>query len=132
MADNRPRRVIIEYGNDALVEIAGRYLTDYVVVRGFHGVDKDWGHGVYFTADSDNQKQKLHALVEATEYFYNGIDPDYISYDRMTEIATRFKDNLDDEGLEYAMDDLWMTDAEKEFFCIYNLNETEDDEDDNY
>lgn len=114
-------------GNDALVIIEGRYLTDFVVARGYK-VDKEtgevsWGHGVYFSADADSRKDRLYCLMKATEYMYSTENSEYITHNRMAEIATRFKDNLDEEGLEYAMEDLDMTETEKEFF---GLNEEEE------
>lgn len=114
-------------GNDALVIIEGRYLTDFVVARDYK-VDKEtgevtWGHGVYFSADADSRKDRLYCLMKATEYMYSTENSEYITHDRMAEIATRFKDNLDEEGLEYAMEDIDMTETEKEFF---GLNEEEE------
>lgn len=114
-------------GNDALVIIEGRYLTDFVVARGYK-VDNEtgevsWGHGVYFSADADSRKDRLYCLMKATEYMYSTEYDEYITHNRMAEIATRFKDNLDEEGLEYAMEDLDMMETEKEFF---GLNEEED------
>lgn len=113
-------------GNDALVIIEGKYLTDFVVARGYK-VDKEtgevtWGHGVYFSADADSRKDRLDCLMKATEYMYSTEYDEYISHDRMAEIATRFKDNLDEEGLEYAMEDLDMTETEKEFFGLEEEN----------
>ena len=114
-------------GNDALVIIEGRYLTDFVVARGYQVIKETgeviWGHGVYFSADADNRNDRLYCMMKATEYMYSTENSEYITHDRMAEIATRFKDNLDDEGLEYAMEDLDMTETEKEFF---GLNEKEE------
>lgn len=118
MADNRRRTVLFEYGNDAIVKIEGKYLTDYVVARGFHGIDKDWNHGVYFSATAGDKENELACYMWAIEYLYKEVNTDYITYDRMMEIATKFKDNLDDEELEYAKEDLDLTEKEIEFFGL--------------
>jgi hypothetical protein len=120
-------------GNDALVIIEGRYLTDFVVARGYK-VDKEtgdvsWGHGVYFSADADSREDRLYCLMKATEYMYSTENSEYITHDRMAEIATRFKDAMieawmdEDDAIEYVNEDLDMTETEKEFF---ELNEEEE------
>ena len=125
-------------GNDALVIIEGRYLTDFIVARGYN-VDKEtgevsWGHGVYFSADADSRKDRLYCLMKATEYMYSTENSEYITHDRMAEIATRFKDSTIDgwadgnDMLEYAMEDLDLTETEKKFFGLDEDNYKEEEE----
>lgn len=129
MADNRQRTILFEYGNDAVIKIEGKYITDYVVARGFYGIDKDWDHGVYFSATAGDKENELACYMWAIEYLYKEANKDYITYDRMTEIATKFKDGMIDfyvdreDALDWMRCEMDLTENEIEFF---GLNEDEE------
>lgn len=97
--------------------------VEYVVCSGFKAENKpgsQWCHGHYFSTFAG-------ACVYAAELTRE------ITYDRMSEIATRFKDALqlaDDELLrETCEDDLFMEEHEYKYFEI-GFSNTEPDYDD--
>jgi hypothetical protein len=124
------REVLLRVGTYALIKIEGELLTNYVVASYYNEEDGTWAYGHYFNATTHYESDNVFALMEASEYLYSKIDPEYISRERMSEIATRFKDNLDYDGLEYAIDDLEMEDYEKEYFEIEMETDDDDDEED--
>lgn len=116
-------------GYDALVIIEGRYLTDFVVARGYK-VDKEtgevsWGHGVYFSADADSRKDRLYCLMKATEYMYSTENSEYITHDRMAEIATRFKDELVENCDLIAEDFEYLYDMDEDELKYFGLEKEE-------
>lgn len=119
------KEVLLRVGKDALVRIKKKYLTDYVVARNYNEESGSWGHGVYFSADSDNAIANVKRLMEASEYLYNSFDLKYIPRERCIELATRFKDalfeNYDQEDfMEEYGDDFDMTKNEIEFFSVFD------------
>ena len=119
------KEVLLRVGKDALVRIKKKYLTDYVVARNYNEESGSWGHGVYFSADSDNAIANVKCLMEASEYLYNSFDLKYIPRERCIELATRFKDalfeNYDQEDfMEEYGDDFDMTKNEIEFFGVFD------------
>lgn len=122
------REVLLVVDRYALVVIHGKYLTNYIVACGYNSIDGTWGQGVYFNADSDNQTEKVLCLMNATEYLYSRLNEDYITMDRMIEIATRFKDELElwsniEDAMEFIDGDVHLTDNEKKFFNLYKEKE---------
>ena len=119
------KEVLLRVGKDALVRIKKKYLTDYVVARNYNEESGSWGHGVYFSADSDSEIDNARCLMSASEYLYNSFDSKYISRERCIELATRFKDalfeNYDTEDfMEEYGDDFDMTENEIEFFGVFD------------
>lgn len=98
-----------------------------------------WGATITYCGFGDfwpnTQAQALAACLEVFRYY---TEPDYISRDRLIELATRFKDNLIYADPEVAVEcfdeDCDLSEEEKEFFGIdydeiLNANEDEDDDD---
>lgn len=108
--------------------VAGRYClaeteNNWIVGCGYDSEAPEyqqWGQGIYIP-----KGDALHSLLglnRATEYIIGQLNENYISRDRLIELATRFKDcAVGDEDFEYERDD--MTESEREFF---GLNEMED------
>lgn len=69
-----------------------------------------------------NDKEKIVALLSATEKLFEKVNESYISRARLEELATLFKDGLisDDResAMEYFDEVCEMTDEEKEWFGI--------------
>lgn len=104
--------------------------TQYAVVSGYDPTqpeDQQWDSGTYFAYWGTNEKPCM--LSTALGLFRTRTETNYVSRDRLEELATLFKDGLleDDRenALEYFSETCEMEDYEKEFFGI----EMEDDED---
>lgn len=104
--------------------------TQYVVAHNYNPYEKEdqqWDSGTYFAYWGTNEKPCM--LSAALELFRTRTETNYVSKDRLEELATLFKDGLleDDResALEYFNETCEMEDYEKEFFGI----EMEDDED---
>lgn len=104
--------------------------TQYAVVSGYDQTQPEgqqWDSGIYFIYCGTNEKSRM--LSAALELFRTRTETNYVSRDRLEELATLFKDGLleDDRenALEYFSETCEMEDYEKEFFGI----EMEDDED---
>ena len=125
------------YGDE--VGLVNRH-TEYETWVVAEGIQKDdeygihWGQGHYF--------ESLPAAMYWFSYYTGYVPPRErtVSYDRMSEIATRFKDILEDEltfsgttlyevvtSSEY---DLNMSEEELNYFEICPVEDEEDDEDD--
>lgn len=104
--------------------------TQYAVVSGYDPTQPEgqqWDSGTYFIYCGTNEKSRM--LSAALELFRTRTETNYVSRDRLEELATLFKDGLleDDRenAIEYFNETCEMEDYEKEFFGI----EMEDDED---
>lgn len=131
--------VLFEKGRYALI-LRGTSMSEYAVVEGLNKAKEVWSSTIaYYGFGNFWPNTQIEALAACLEVFRYYTEPDYISRDRLIELATRFKDNLVDADPEAAIEcfdeDCDLSEEEKEFFGIdYNeiLNANEDDEDELY
>lgn len=109
MADYKVRLVTGRY---CLAEIK----NNWIVGCGYNPdrpEGQQWEQGRYFS--KANGLMGVLGLYGAVEYMYSRLDKNYITRERLIELATRFKDCANgDEDLEYVKDD--MEDNELKFF----------------
>lgn len=100
--------------------------TQYAVVKGYDPTqpeDQQWEHGTYFLYLNDANK-KVESLSNALELFRYRTENNYISRQRLEDLATKFKDGLfgadleEEEYEEFFNEECEMEDFEKEFFGI--------------
>ena len=85
----------------------------YVIVRNYNPdapEGQQWDSGLYL--NTLNQLAKAITAIENT-----------IGYDRMSEIASKAIDNLDEENFEYFNDDVDLYDTEREYFGLEKEDE---------
>jgi len=138
--------------NVKVIETAGEYtllerydddnnFVEYVVAEKYDESEKIWSQGHYFTpyVKADNPGYhlvKLQFFTRAMDYlmYKAGAEDDYkgalidklnrqtIPYDRMSELATKFKDMLieetDDDRASERIEELDLTEHELEFFGL--------------
>lgn len=124
----RDYEVIIKHGNYTVIKYQKQYIGDeYVVARNFDAENFCWDSA------SDNYAYSFDAALAC---LLRNLHSDYvkdrnqlmteresgITYNRMCELATQFKDGLieDDEesAMEYFDEVCEMSESEKEFFEI--------------
>lgn len=118
--------VIFESGKYALV-LRGECMNEYAVVYGLNKERGDWGHTCsYYNFGVYSRMSRVEALSRACDLFRAKTEENYVSYSRLEELATKFKDGLleDDEeaALEYFDDVCEMTDEEKSWFGIMKVD----------
>lgn len=115
--------ILAEYPEiDYTLLVRDTSFQPYVAAWAFNKEKNNWGQGHYF---SD--------IVEACDYIKTKLDEkrDIITYARMSELATRFKDGFMEADEDYAME--WfegecdMTKEEYEYFGI-DVKEEEEKE----
>lgn len=122
--DKTSYEVLLRSGRYALVE------TDYnyIVAHGFNENDpigEMWGHGSYY-GKGNNGETQARALLNAVDHYASHVSDDYITRERLIELATRFKDVA--EGHELMCDVLEdMTEFEKAFFGFDSAFYSDDD-----
>ena len=83
-------------------------VYEYVVVSGYNAEDGTWDNGSYYSANS-------------LEYAISDVKNN-ISYERISELATKFKDGFmecdSDSAMEFFEDECDMTEDEMEYFGI--------------
>lgn len=116
--------VLLRSGSYALLETE----QNYIVAHGFNEKDpigQMWAQGSYYYKGHTGET-KAKALNNAIEHYLNLLDVNYISRNRMIELATRFKDVA--EGSELMCDVVEdMTEFEKAYFEIDSEFDSEDD-----
>ena len=136
--EKRKYEVIITYKNYTVIKYQKGYIGDeYAVARNFDAENFSWdssGDNYAYSFDaalacllrrigSDYVKNRNQLIIESNTG---------ITYDRMCELATRFKDGLietdEDYAMEFFKDECEMTDNEKEFFGIEIESEDEFDD----
>lgn len=130
---------MFEKGKYALI-LRGTSMLEYAVVEGLNKAKGEWNHTVgYCGFGSKWGHSQVDALCTCLEIFRYYTEPDYISRNRIIELATRFKDNLvyadPEAAVECFDEDCDLSEEEKDFFGIdYDeiLNANEDDEDELY
>lgn len=115
---------ILRNGSYALLQ--SETDTQYCVANGYDPTqpeDQQWAHGTYFTYGNDKERKAM-SLSNALELFRYRTENNYISRQRLEELATKFKDGLfatyleDQEYNEFFDNECEMTESEKEFFGI--------------
>ena len=118
--------VIMERGNYALI-LRGENLKEYAVVSGLNKECGDWdftcvNYPFLYNGAPVSERSQAEALAGAVNSFRIRTEPDYISRDRLEELATLFKDGMieDDEveATDYFDTVCDMTESEKKFFGI--------------
>ena len=121
---------LLRKGNISLLQ--SQSDTQYCVCSNFNESapeDQQYYNGEYFCY-WDNKDIKPIKLFAAVDYFRSRTEDDYVSYSRLTELATYFKDGLLEDDKESAMeyfDACDMEDYEKDLFKInreLSLDET--------
>lgn len=116
--------VLLRSGSYALLETE----QNYIVAHGFNEknpVGQMWAHGNYY-GKGINEETQAKALIGAVDYYTYLVKTDYITRDRLIELATRFKDVA--EGSELMCDILEdMTEFEKAYFGIDSEFDSDDD-----
>lgn len=120
--------VLLRKGKYAFLDMGHQYA----VVSGYdptQPVGQQWDHGTYFTHWNQGVEDKWKALSGAVELFRMKTEPDYISRNRLEELATKLKDGLiecdEDFAAEYFDEECEMTDEEKAWFGIETESEDE-------
>ena len=96
--------------------------------------DNQWSHGKYFEYWTPERKSRR--LYDAVDAFRSRTEENYISHYRLEELATKFKNRIaedaidfaisDDEFLEFFTDECEMEECEMEFFGIPKTEEEEE------
>lgn len=120
--------VIMERGNYALI-LRGENLKEYAVVSGLNKECGDWdftcvNYPFLYNGAPVSERSQAEALAGAVNSFRIRTESDYISRDRLEELATLFKDGLIEDGdgaveaTKYFDTVCDMTESEKKFFGI--------------
>lgn len=104
--------VIIEKGEYTLIK-RGVHMDEYAVVNGLDKTKGNWNWTVYYISFGKySPYAEAHALSLVTEVFRSKTETNYIPRFRLEELATKFKDRISEDALEFALTD----DDYKEFF----------------
>lgn len=128
--------VLFEKSRYALI-LRGEKMCEYAVVKDLDNANREWGYTVCYCGFGPLWgNSQAEALSECLDVFRYSTEKDYISRNRLIELATRFKDNLifadPEAAIECFDEDCDLSEEEKDFFEIdYDeiLNANEDNED---
>lgn len=128
--------VLFEKGRYALI-LRGEKMCEYAVVKNLDNANREWDWTVCYCGFGPLLgHSQAEALSECLDIFRYSTEKDYISRNRLIELATRFKDNLifadPEAAIECFDEDCDLSEEEKDFFEIdYDeiLNANEDNED---
>ena len=114
--------LIDEKGQYALV-LRGESMTQYAVVSGLDKGTGSWDWTCYYyDFGKFSGLTKAEALFKALDYYLMRTNEKYISWARMSEIATVLKDGLVEDGEEeayrYMADVAELSDNEAEYFGL--------------
>ena len=109
-------------GQYALI-LRGESMTQYAVVSGLDKKAGSWDWTCcYYDFGKFSGLTKAEALFKALDYYLMRTNEKYISWARMSEIATLLKDGLiedgEDEAYRYMADAVELSDAEAEYFGL--------------
>lgn len=110
-------KVLLRINDCALIETE----NNYIVASGYDD-NAEWGEQWRNERCSMKRKGLLQALslLEAIECFCKKVKPNFITRDRLIELATRFKDVVnEDEDMEYVLQE--MEECELNFFGLDDL-----------
>lgn len=119
--------LILEKGKYALIK-RGEKLQEYAVVRDLNPETGSWGCTVsYYGFGGLWHMDEDIALQNALDLFIAWTTRDYITRNRLIEIATLEKDKLleldEEETMEFFESELQLEDYEREFFGIDEMEE---------
>lgn len=113
--------------------------TQFVFAVGYDpngNEDEQWASGTYFTYWTP--KRKAYYLEKAVDFFRMRTEPDYIPRGRLEELATKFKDRIAEDAIEFGDSDedfvyffececemMWY---ELDFFGIPRIEKEEEDD----
>ena len=114
--------LIEEKGPYALL-LRGESMTQYAVVCGLDKKTGDWDWTCcYYDFGKFFELTKAEALFKALDYYLMRTNEKYISWARMSEIATLLKDGLieddEEEAYRYMADVAELSDTEAEYFGL--------------
>ena len=114
--------LIDEKGQYALV-LRGESMTQYAVVSGLDKGTGSWDRTCYYYYFGKfSGLTKAEALFKALDYYLMRTNEKYISWARMSEIATVLKDGLVEDGEEeayrYIADVAELSETEAEYFGL--------------
>ena len=109
-------------GQYALI-LRGEHMTQYAVVYGLDQETGSWDWTCcYYDFGDFSELTKAEALFKALDYYRMRTDEKYISWARMSEIATVLKDGLieddEEEAYRYMVDIAELSDTEAEYFGL--------------
>lgn len=91
-------RLIAEKGEHALIQ-RGRKMQEYAVVNGLDQDKGEWNYTCsYYGIGKYSKLPEEEALFKALDDFRSRTDRDYVSYERLLEIAMLLKDGLTEDG----------------------------------
>ena len=97
--------------------------NEYLIVKNFELINCEEYKGEIINYYPNN----IYGLFGAVDNFRYATEKDYIAYDRLSELATLFKDGLIEDDKESAIkyfDEVCeMTDEEKEYFGVEEESE---------
>ena len=114
--------LIDEKGPYALI-LRGESMTQYAVVSGLDKETGDWAWTCcYYDFGKFSGLTRAEALFKALDYYLMRTNEKYISWARMSEIATVLKDGLieddEEEAYRYMADIAGLSDTEAEYFGL--------------
>lgn len=121
---------ILSFDNYTLIEYQKAGRTEWNVALNYDQENKSWDSGNYcYSLESALATclMKMNSTAIKSYYQRDVEDKTEMTYDRLTELATLFKDGLIEDDRESAMEyfDVYceMDDKEKEFFGIKESEE---------
>lgn len=117
--------VIAEKNNYALI-LSGNRMEEYAVVYGLNKETGSWAHTCsYYNFSVYAPLTKEKALMYALDLFIAKTEENYISCNRLTEIATQSMHELfnydECTAMDFFKDDLDLTEHEREFFGVNEM-----------
>ena len=111
-------RLIAEKDGYALIQ-RGKNMQQYAVVNGLDKDKGEWNYTcTYYTVGKYAKLSEAEVLFKALDDFLSRTDREYISHERLLEIATLLKDGLvedgADEAYEYMCDTVELSKREAE------------------
>lgn len=112
-------KVLLQINEYALIETE----EDYIVVSEYNAsreCEQKWDDVIYFMKPDRFLFLQALSLLGAVECFCKKVKPNFITRDRLIELATRFKDVVnEDEDMEYVIQE--MEEYELKFFGLDDL-----------
>lgn len=114
--------IVIKNGYALILNISE---NEYEIVKDFEVINyREYKGGII-----NYYPNNIYGLFGAVDNFRHAIEKDYITHDRLEELATLFKDGLIEDNkesaIEYFNEVCEMTDEEKEYFGIKEADEDE-------
>ena len=114
--------LIEEKGQYALI-LRGESMTQYAVVSGLDKKAGSWDWTCcYYDFGEFSGLTRAEALFKALDYYLMRTNEKYISWTKMSEIATVLKDGLiednEEDAYRYLADTLELSDTEAEYFGL--------------